>query len=412
MKKQTAILLSAGILFVSGNLYLALKDDSKAVRSSYINKWTATGKENLTKTLHAEGVITPVEEHHVYYNDTPGGFKNFLVKEGDQVDTGSPLYEYASDGNDADRQKLEAERNQLVREASLIDEQIQQLEYLLSVSESAADNSMPVTGDGTIDTGASSSDLVNASIEKEIYDKQSEKTRIQSDIEQYESTLNSQDDSDQLGINSEVAGTVKNINYDLKNPILTIISDSPKVEGTFTEKDLKEVQAGMEAYVKSDLIKGKVKGTVTKIAPYPEQDPSVKKESYFPYEIELTGDQANLVKGTHVDVSVITDQVRNAATVPEESVYKKKKASYIYVLNEAGKVEKRKINKGMTLGGKVEVEKGAKPGELVVNNPEKVQKAGDPFFTKLKPGTLTKKTFKQEPKKDILKSIMVGFFKR
>lgn len=93
MKKQTAILLSAGILFVSGNLYLALKDDSKAVRSSYINKWTATGKENLTKTLHAEGVITPVEEHHVYYNDTPGGFKNFLVKEGDQVDTGSPLYE-------------------------------------------------------------------------------------------------------------------------------------------------------------------------------------------------------------------------------------------------------------------------------------------------------------------------------
>lgn len=411
MKKQTAILLSAGILFVSGNLSLALKDDSKAVRSSYINKWTATGKENLTKTLHADGVVTPVEEHHVYYNDTPGGFKNFLVKEGDQVDTGSPLYEYASDGNDADRQKQEAEKNQLVREAALIDEQIQQLEYLLSVSESATDNSMPVTGDGTTGAGASSRDLVNASIEKEIYDKQSEKTRIQSEIQQYDNTLNSQNGSDQLGINSEVAGTVKNINYDLKNPILTIISDSPKVEGAFTEKDLKEVQAGMEVYVKSDLIKAKVKGTLTKIANYPEQDPSVKKESRFPYEVELEGDQVNLVKGTHVEVSVITNQVRNAAAVPEESVKKTKKASYIYVLNKAGKVEERKIDKGMSLGGKVEVQKGAKPGELVVKNPEKVQKAGDPFFSKLKPSNLTSKTFKQETQKDIFKSIMVGFFK-
>lgn len=411
MKKQTAILLSAGILFVSGNLYLALKDDSKAMRSSYINKWTATGKDHLTKTLHADGVVTPVEEHHVYYNDTPGGFKNFLVKEGDKVDTGSPLYEYASDGNDADRLKLEAEKNQLVREAALIDEQIQQLEYLLSVSESATDNSMPVTGDGTTGTGTSSRDLVNASIEKEIYDKKSEKTRITLEIEQYDTTLNSQNGSDQLGMNSEVAGTVKNINYDLKNPILTIISDSPKVEGAFTEKDLKEVQAGMEVYVKSNLIKGKVKGTLTKIASYPEQEPSVKKESRFPYEVELTGDPVNLVKGTHVAVSVITNQVRNAAVVPEESVEKTKKSSYIYVLNKAGKVEKRKMDKGMNLGGKVEVQKGAKPGELVVNNPEKVQKAGDPFFSKLKPSTLNSKTFKQETKKDIFKSIMVGFFK-
>lgn len=416
MKKKTAILAAAGILFFTGNLYLALKEDSKSVRSSYINKWTATGKDNLTKTLLADGVVTPVEEHHVYYNDTPGGFKNFLVKEGDKVDTGTPLYEYASDGDDADRQKLENEKNQLVREAALIDEQIQQLEYLLSVSESATESSVPVTGDGTTGTGtgtgASSRDLVNASIEKEIYDKKSEKTRIESEIDQYDNTINSENDSDQLGINSEVAGTVKKINYDLENPILTIISDSPKVEGTFSEKDLKEVKEGMEVYVKSDMLKKKVKGTLTKIASYPETDPSVKKASHFSYEIELAEEDANLVKGTHVDVSVVTKQVMNAATVPAKSVVKAKKASYIYVLNAAGKVEKRKINKGMELEGKVEVKKGAKPGELVVKNPEKVQKAGDPFFSKLKPETLTKKTLKEEPKKDLLKAIMVGFFKR
>ena len=184
MKKKSLILMSAGVLFISGNLYLALKDDSKAVRSSYINKWIATGKESLTKTLQAEGVVTPVEEHHVYYKDTPGGFKNFLVKEGDPVDVGSPLYEYAGDSNEAERDKLEMEKQQLVREAALIDEQIQQLEYLLSVSESATDNSIPVAGDGTSGTsGSSSGELMNVSIEKEIYDKKSEKTRILAEID-------------------------------------------------------------------------------------------------------------------------------------------------------------------------------------------------------------------------------------
>ena len=412
MKKKSLILMSAGILFVSGNLYLALKDDSKAVRSSYINKWTATGKESLTKTLQAEGVVTPVEEHHVYYNDTPGGFKNFLVKEGDPVDVGSPLYEYAGDGNEAEREKLEMEKQQLVREAALIDEQIQQLEYLLSVSESATDNSLPVVGDGTSGTSRSSSELMNVSIEKEIYDKKSEKTRISAEIDEYENRLNSHGSGDQLGINSEVAGTVKKINYDLNNPILTIISDSPKVEGAFTEKDLKEVQEGMEVVVKSDLVKGNVKGTLTSIASYPEQDPSVKTESRFPYEVQLTDEQAELIKGTHVEVSVVTDQVVNAATVPEEAVVKTKKASYVYVLNSLGKVEKRKITKGLELDGKVEVKKGAKPGELVVKNPEAIQKAGDPFFSKLKPDILNKKTFSKEPRKEIFKSIMVGFFKR
>ena len=70
-----------------------------------------------------------------------------------------------------------------------------------------------------------------------------------------------------------------------------------------------------------------------------------------------------------------------------------------------------KSTKGLEIGGKTEVKKGAKPGELVVRKPENVQKADSPFFSKLKPGTLTKKTFKDEGKRNLFKHIMVGFFK-
>ncbi|WP_210364476.1 efflux RND transporter periplasmic adaptor subunit [Bacillus sp. REN3] len=411
MKKKTAILLSAGILFVSANLYLALKDDSKAVRSSYITKWEAIGKEKLTETLKASGVVTPAEEHYVYYNDNPGGFKKFLVKEGDQVNSGSPLYEYASENVATDKTKLEVEKSQLVREATLIDEQIQQLLYLQSVSSSTSDSSTPVTGDGTIDSGSSSNELVKVSIEKEIYDKQLEKGRIMAEIQKYDETIRSHNSGDQLGINSDVDGTVKKINYDLKNPIVTIISDKPKVEGTFTERDLKKVEEGMEAYIKSDLIKKKAAGTLTKIAAFPEKDPSVKEESNFPFEVQLDEENEEIIKGAHVDVTIVTDKVLNAATVPARAIEKGKKNHYIYVLNEKGEVEKRKIKKGMEQAGKVEISKGAKPSELIVRKPEQIQQENSPFFSKAKPSTINQMPFNQETKRNILKHIIVAFFK-
>jgi HlyD family secretion protein len=409
MKKKTAIILSAGILFVSGNLYLALKNDGKAVRSSYITSWTEIGKETMTETLHAEGVVTPEEEHHIYYDPNSSEFKSFLVEEGDEVDSGTPLFEYSSDNIDRELARLEAEKDQLETEATLLDEQIQQLAYLQTVSASSTDNSLPVAGDGT--TASSSNDLMVVSIEKEIYDKELEKSRVEAEIEKYEDMIDSYDGSDQLEISSEVAGSVKKINYELNNPIVTIISDIPKVEGTFSERDLQHVQEGMEVFVKSDQVKGTVGGTLTKIAKHPESDPSVKKESHFPYEVELELEDKEIVHGTHVDVSVITNQVVNAAVVPERSVDKGKKNSYIYVLNEVGKVEKRKITKGLQIGGKTEVKKGAKPGELVVRKPENVQKAGSSFFSKLQPAILNKKTFKDEGKRSLFKQVMVGFFR-
>jgi HlyD family secretion protein len=409
MKKKTAILMSAGILFVSGNLYLALKDDSKATRSSYINSWATIGKETMTETLHAEGVVTPQEEHHIYYDSNSSEFKSFLVKEGDEIDTGTPLFEYSSDNIDRELARLEAEKDQLETEVTLLDEQIQQLVYLQTVSASTTDNSLAVAGDGT--TTSSSNDLMAVSIEKEIYDKELEKSRAEAEMEKYDDMIESYDGSDQLEISSEVAGSIKKINYELNNPIVTIISDTPKVEGTFSERDLKNVQEGMEVYVKSETFKGTIGGTLTTIAQHPESDPSVKKESHFPFEVELELEDEKIVHGTHVDVAVVTNQVVNAAVVPERSVDKGKKNSYIYVLNEVGKVEKRKFNKGLQISGKTEVKKGAKPGELVVRKPEKVQKADSPFFSKLQPATLNNKTFKEEGKRNLFKQIMVGFFR-
>ncbi|WP_071460933.1 efflux RND transporter periplasmic adaptor subunit [Bacillus massilinigeriensis] len=412
LNKKTAIMLAAGVLFVSCNMYLALKSNDKVHRSSYLASWEKVKSEQMKSTFASEGVVTPFEEHHVYYSEKPGGFKEFLVKKGDKVDEGTPLYQYASDEGDAERLKAENEKSKLEREVALIEEQIQQLNYLKSVSTQSG-GSTAVTGDGTTGMPSSnSSEVVSASIEKEIYDKETDKARIQEEIQKYAEVLEDSTSGDGLGINSEVAGVVKDVNYDLKNPIMTIISDKPKVEGTFAESELQKVEEGMEVIVTSPLFKEKLPGTLTKISSYPESNPSVKKKSRFPYEIELSEENEKLVKGAHVGVAVVTEKVLDAATLSAEAVEKKGKKSYAYVLNETGRIEKRKLKLGLELNGRAEAERGVKKKEYVAKNPDNIKKAGDTFFTPFKAKKVEKKAFKEERKKSIIKYILVGFSKR
>src|SRR5688500_3765170 len=138
MSKKKAILMISGALFIGANLFLIFKDNSKAERSSYITQWTTAQKENITSKITTSGVVTPLEVHHIYYDESSGAFKNFLVSKGDKVSSGTPLYELSSENMDADKQKLEIEKKQLVRETELIDEQIKQLTYLQTVSGSSS----------------------------------------------------------------------------------------------------------------------------------------------------------------------------------------------------------------------------------------------------------------------------------
>jgi HlyD family secretion protein len=407
MSKKKAILMISGALFIGANLFLIFKDNSKAERSSYITEWTPAKKENITSKLTTSGVVTPLEVHHIYYDESSGAFKNFLVSKGDKVSSGTPLYEFSSDNKDADKQKLEIEKKQLAREAKLIDEQIKQLTYLQTVADSSSTTIEQESGH----VSASTSDLVSLSIEKEIYDMELEKSRIEDEIDKYDELIDSDSDSD-LGTTSDVDGTVKNIDINLKNPIVTIISDTPKVDGTFTEEELKKVQTGMKVKIASNQSKKAISGTLTKIVPFPDTDPSVKKKSSFPFEIELEGDNITLIQGTHVDVTVITKEAKNVITIPISTLEKNPKYSFTYILNDAGKIEKRKLSLGDNAEGRLHIKDGIEEDELVVAEPMAVMKSEATFITPLKTSKLEKKWFKAERKMTILKYIGAAFSKR
>jgi multidrug efflux pump subunit AcrA (membrane-fusion protein) len=493
IKKKTAIIAGSTLLFLSVNVFLTLDKDSPVNRTSFITNWTQAATENLTKTFQTEGVVVPAEEHPVYYNPEQGGFKGFLVKKGDSVTEGTPLYEYTSERIDADSDRLQSEKLQLDRELALIDEQIQQLKYLKSVSASATGGSVPVSGSTT--SGASGT-LVEVTIEKEIYDKERERTQVLQEIGEYEDRISTLNETSQLDVGSAVSGFVKDIDYKLGNPVMTIISDTPKVKGSVTEHDLTQLQSGMRAYITSNLLKDKLEGTLTTVSAYPESDPHVKKESVFPFEIEINPDallmedgegvvgegqsgetgtegeyfnetdgtsfetdlettddadlentddtdletiegtdlettedtenngdtgtnqndasyqlnsaDAQVVLGSHVQVTVVTDEVTNAVTASTKELA----GSHVYVITPGGKIERRSITKGLEVGNRVHIQEGLNPGELVVANPDEVARNKHRFVTPLKSRNLTLDSFKSEKPVDVLKYIGVGFSKR
>jgi multidrug efflux pump subunit AcrA (membrane-fusion protein) len=458
MKKKSVFLTTAGALLIATNVFLTLQNDSKVSRTNFLTGWFETKTETLTETLQTAGVVTPAEEHPVYFNGEEGGFQQFYVKKGEEVTAGTPLYEYKSAQVDADRQRLENEINQLSREVALIEDQIQQLEYLQTVSARSSSTSVPVSGNGLVTPpvpGLQLETLVEVTIEKEIYDKEGELRELEEEIEEHEDNLAALVANNELDVSSQVNGTVKEINLDLKNPIMTIISDDPKVQGNFTEGDLAHVTEGMEAYITSDLIKDKLPGKLSKIASHSKEDPDVDKESEFSFEIELDpepahdsetliassegmdvpeettlqnpteipeGDLANeyagekedsqptkLVHGQHVDITIVTDQRVGAVTVADEQI---QSGSYAYVLTRTGKVERRFIKQGLEVDGRIEIIDGLQEGETVVENSSQIAKANAPFITRLDFLRLNLNLLKDGDPMDWVKAIGVGFSKQ
>ena len=91
-KKVSAVVISGAL--IATNLYLIMKEDSKVSRSIFVKDWTKVENSTVTETYKTEGVTTSAEEYKVYFNGENQVFGRFLVKEGDEVTTGTPLYEY------------------------------------------------------------------------------------------------------------------------------------------------------------------------------------------------------------------------------------------------------------------------------------------------------------------------------
>lgn len=413
-KKWTVMIIV--VLFVAVNFYLIFKKESDITRTKYIDDWRSIKEQNLVLSKEKSGVVAPLEEEYVYFQSGEGDFQQFLIKEGEEVSEGTPLFEYSPRNLEQAIQQYEAEIDRLESEQDALEDNIDNLEKVEKKLSSKKDEEETVSNDALAST-----------IEAQIYEKELQLSKLEADIEKLEELITfSEGSKGNLVVASPISGVVKQISHDLQNPVITITSFEQQIEGIIEEKELSEIKPGMKAITYGSY--GKLEGIISSIAANPKNEPQVDSESQYPFTVQFSESSEELGEdteiqqseedfteemepviytGSHVDMKVILMEVENALTLPEKAIRNGK----IYVLKDNGTIEKREVETGVVVNHISEITSEVAEGELVIYKPAKI-KHNTRFFTPVELGKIERKSLKEIGKKESLKYLAKGFLSR
>ncbi|MBT2617805.1 MULTISPECIES: efflux RND transporter periplasmic adaptor subunit [unclassified Bacillus (in: firmicutes)] len=416
-KWKIAAVSIASIVLITVNLYLIEKKESKVERTVFVENWTKVKKDTITDTIQTNGVIKPVEEYDIYFDAKNNDFKKFLVKEGDAITAGSSLFEYATTELDALKANLEAEKTAVEGEIAGIEEYIGKLRsYQGTVtSESEAAIAESVDKNLNIDITTSSSDLIKSNIEQEMYKQELEKNRLDEKVKMLDAKLSSiEEQSSAIVTTSEADGVVKNINENLNNPIISIVSTNMAIEGDFSEEEMKKAEVGMTIKASSSDSKKALKGKIGRIHSYPAEEPTLKKDNRFPFQalIEPKGEETEpLLVGSKVNLTVITNEKAGVPSIPIEAVQYQKQP-YIYKLTNKGHVDKHYITKGLKAEGKQEIIKGPSVGDVILLKPNVAVKNHSYFITPIQFEKVKAGTYKKFTSREKVRYLLLGILEK
>ncbi|VXC50044.1 conserved hypothetical protein [Bacillus sp. 349Y] len=398
-------IVTVSLVFVGVNTYLIEKADSRVEREVRINHWELSRQETLREMLYKPGVVIPEEDQYLYFNDESATFKKFLVKEGEQIKSGTPLYEYEVTDQFQQRDVLKSEVEKLEEDASNVKDSISELSKLISSLPSPSSDEK----DAPIEAGALQSEY---DIKREMVSKQLEADQLENQIKSLERQIAAIDSYETtLTVESSVSGTVKSLSHEIQNPLITIASDSTVVTTDLTEKEVDEVKENLNVRVKHDGKKS-LEGVITKVDRLPKADPHLKTESLYPAEVQVQ--EAQWRPGQHVSLSIIMEEAKDAVTVPVSAIEKVDDQSYLWMMTKNGTVKKRKIETGLEVDGRQAITSGVKAGEMYVEEPDEIASLKDQerFITALDWRRLKIRDFKTLDRADVYTNLMLGILER
>lgn len=416
-KWKMAAVSIASVVLITVNLYLIEKKESKVERTVFVENWTKVKKDTITDTIQTNGVIKPVEEYDIYFDTKKNDFKKFLVKEGDAITAGSSLFEYTTTELDALKANIEAEKTEAEGEIAGIEEYIGKLRSyqgnLTSNPEKAAIDES-VEKNLKIDITTSSSELIKSNIEQEMYKQELEKNSLNEKVKMLDAKLSSiEGQSGAIMSTSEADGVVKNINKNLNNPIISIVSTNMAIEGDFTEEEMKKAEVGMTIKASSSDSKTALKGKIGRIHSYPAEEPSLKKDNRFPFQalIESEGEETEaLLVGSKVNLTVITNEKAGVPSIPIEAVQYHKQP-YVYKLTKKGYVDKHYITKGLKAEGMQEIIKGPSVGDVILMEPD-VARNHSYFITPIQFEKVKAATYKKFTSREKVRYLLLGILEK
>ncbi|MEK3888474.1 efflux RND transporter periplasmic adaptor subunit [Bacillus sp. FSL K6-3431] len=404
------------IVFIGLNIFFIEKENSRADRLNFVSNWTRVVAGDVIETTPVEGVITPAEKHPIFI-DPHTEFSRFLVEKGARVESGTPLFEYASDNLEQQKTLLDTEISSLIASKNSIDAFIRSLEGIKYALPSPVTRSFFTAEEATdaasrADQEAISTRVLSVSIDQAIAEKELEKDKIDLDIKKYEDQRQTiESGRSGLTVLSSHAGIVEDISFALDNPVITIVSDTSVMEGRMTEEQMQVVEEGMKADITSNLFTGKIIGEINKLETLPIDRPEIDKESLYRFTAELGEHDEKLNIGYHVDAKIITAEAIDVPVFDKKSTFKDGEIMHVWMLNDQGFAEMRVINPGLKVGKRLEVKSGVKLEDFYVLDQQEVHSQA-PFITPFKVNKLKKTAWSETRFKKILKYVLIGVLQR
>ncbi|WP_227394431.1 efflux RND transporter periplasmic adaptor subunit [Jeotgalibacillus aurantiacus] len=397
-KRMKWIGLSALIVLFAGiNLYLIKHDMELIDRASIVYDQKPSKSEDVETVLMKNGVIESSVEERVYFSEQLGMFTRFLVEIGDQVTTGTPLYEYTVSDLEEQRLIFESEIEQLESEIDAVEDYITELESIerqlddaKSTSTATARPAGSLSGDDEellinieiefdlgIDISNATIEQTSALLEQKIGEQESQITRLEAERDKFQRLTDGLEDSPVVTVESEYTGTVAKLAEDISSPLITIYTDNLASKVLLTDDEAKLVKADMNARITSPVAEEQVNGMVTSNPLLPEQDPALTEKSFYPVNIGLLTATEDWFIGQHVVNEIVLESSPGAVTVPVNSLDE----SRLHVLNAGGYVEPRLIETGILDGDRQQIASNLETGEWLVVDTEQTERFYQPYMT-------------------------------
>ncbi|WP_394172787.1 efflux RND transporter periplasmic adaptor subunit [Guptibacillus hwajinpoensis] len=357
-RKSLWISISAALfllLFITANTLLiqrVLADEKK------VETVTVKGK-TYQELVSFDGVLIPELEESYYYQSSRGEISDVLVKEGDEVTSGTTLFEY-EEVETVNVSELEAQLNKAETAVSVLDDQLNDL----SLQSSRVESNTDLEDEQKLQ--------LQLDVEEQVRDTEYKKRLAELDVKELERQIQ-EAGTEKIDntVDSSLDGLVKEINRTPEDgePVVTVLSNKLAVQGSVSELDYPTLKADQEVTVHATAYPGQpVTGRMTMIENRPYQIDEESGLSFYHFTVEMEGEN-EIASGTHVTIDAPLHQNKNAPSVPEESIIQKGSVSYVVVLEDTN-LYLRVVEQGRIEDGKVEILSGLQLKEKVLTKPK------------------------------------------
>lgn len=373
MSKKKKIIIGIIVLIIAiligAKLLLGGKKAEVAIEEPNIEYFTVEDMEQV----FINGIVTPTESKEFIKDQTLGKLGDLNVKNGDNVEKGTILYQYVDETTDSQITELKFQIESTQAEKEKAARQMQ-----LKLNEL---NAAPAEGDDeTTPNNASTQESIYLEFDLNGYDIKMGQLQSQID-ELYAKQVNQ--------VTAPFSGQVtiaQEQNRD--SAIMTLTSNDFYVEGEVNERDLGKIKVKQPAEVRTIADNKVYKGEITYISNSPtSNDASANganaggssSGALSTYTVKLTLKDGNDVRtGFHVQSSIKLDDKK--IEIPEEAIHTDDKEKKKYVLvDDFGTVLRKDIEVADKANGKgmIVVNSGLEGLDKIIVKSEKELKNGE-----------------------------------